>query len=98
MPWVLPWSVLPEVDYLLAARLGPDVERLFLRDLASSAFLIDWGSPSDLSRAYELNQLYADLNLRFPISRAYTLEADFLTDVGSYNRFGLSLKGYLKGF
>ena len=50
--------------------------------------------------AYDTNasKMLADLNLKFPVSRSYTLEADFLTDIGSYNRFGLALKGYLKGF
>src|SRR5688572_410835 len=25
--WILPWAILPEVDYLVASRLGPSVHR-----------------------------------------------------------------------
>lgn len=53
---------------------------------------------ADAAYDTEASKLYADFNLAFPVSRAYTLEAAFLTDIGSYNRVGLALKGYLKGF
>jgi uncharacterized protein len=61
--WLLPWAILPEVDYLLRARVDATAGRLFLRDLASSAFLVEWGTTSDLSRARELDERYADLGL-----------------------------------
>jgi predicted nucleic acid-binding protein len=35
--WIVPWAVLPEVDYLLARHLGPKVELAFLEDLAEGA-------------------------------------------------------------
>ena len=38
------------------------------------------------------------LNLKLPIATAYTLSLGAVTDLGSYKRFGLSLKGYLNVF
>ncbi len=62
--WVLPWAVLPEVDYLLAAHVGGRAQELFLADLAAGAFNVEWGDASDLERARELNERYRDLGLR----------------------------------
>lgn len=59
--WVLPWAVLPEVDYLLSARVGRDAQRAFLRDLAEGAFQVDWGRPEDLERAAELDARHPSL-------------------------------------
>jgi predicted nucleic acid-binding protein len=61
--WVLPWAVLPEVDYLLGAHVGGRARELFLADLAAGAFHVEWGNPSDLERAYELNERYRALGL-----------------------------------
>ena len=62
-PWLLPWAILPEVDYLLRTHVGVPAARLFLRDIAASAFLVEWGAGTDLARARELDERYADLNL-----------------------------------
>ncbi len=62
-PWLLPWAILPEVDYLLRTHVNVRAARLFLHDLVSSAFLVEWGSTSDLARALELDEIYADLGL-----------------------------------
>ena len=61
--WCLPWAVLPEVDYLLATRLGDKVERAFADDLAGGAFHVEWGETADLLRAAELNARYKSLRL-----------------------------------
>ena len=61
--WLLPWAILPEVDYLLRRRVGAEAGRLFLRDAASAAFPVEWGTTSDLARARELDERYADLGL-----------------------------------
>jgi uncharacterized protein len=39
--WVVPWAVLPEVDYLLSRKLGERVERAFLDDVARGAFAVE---------------------------------------------------------
>lgn len=61
--WVLPWAILPEVDYLLATHVGRRAEALFLEDLARGAYAVEWGEPEDLERACELAARYGDLEL-----------------------------------
>jgi len=61
--WVLPWAVLPEVDYLVSSRLGAPVARVFRADLADGLFNVEWNRGSDLQRAVELDEHYADLSL-----------------------------------
>jgi predicted nucleic acid-binding protein len=61
--WVLPWAILPEVDHLVASRLGSSVARVFRGDLARGLFLVEWGKGADLARAQELDERYGDLQL-----------------------------------
>ncbi len=61
--WVLPWAILPEVDYIVASRLGPATARAFRADLAQGLFYVEWDGASDLKRARELDAQYADLSL-----------------------------------
>lgn len=59
--WVLPWAILPEVDYLLRARAGPQAGETFLADLAEGRWAVEWGEDADLHRAHELTARYASL-------------------------------------
>ena len=61
--WVLPWAVLPEVDYLLAEHVGARAQERFAGDLASGAWAIEWGDPADLFRAEEIARRHRDLRL-----------------------------------
>ena len=61
--WVLPWAILPEVDYLLAAHVGIDAELAFVRDLAEGRYVLESGAEADLPRAWELCARYRDLRL-----------------------------------
>jgi hypothetical protein len=61
--WVLPWAILPEVDYLLGRHVSPRARRLFLDDLAAGAFPVEWGAQADLERAVALDRQYARLGL-----------------------------------
>lgn len=61
--WVLPWVVLPEVDYLVAKYLGAGTEEAFLDDLAAGTFAVEWGQPADLQRAADLAARYSALRL-----------------------------------
>lgn len=54
--WILPWAILPEVDYLLSTHLGPTAEEAFLADLASGAFSVEWGSEADLIEANRISK------------------------------------------
>lgn len=61
--WVLPWAILPELDYLLLEHVGIGAARAFLTDLAEGGYLVDWGDEDDLERAAELNAQYSALRL-----------------------------------
>ena len=61
--WVVPWAVLPEVDYLLATHVGSAAQDAFMADVASGAFGVEWGEPSDLAEAHEITLRYADLRI-----------------------------------
>ena len=59
--WVLPWAVLPEVDYLVRAELGARAGDAFLADLAAEAYHIEWGRENDLARAHQISRRYKAL-------------------------------------
>jgi len=61
--WVLPWAVLPEVDYLMSKLISAKAARLFLADVARGEYQVEWGRQADLIRANDLNRQYADLAL-----------------------------------
>ena len=61
--WLLPWAILPEVDYLVAKYVGTRAEERFVSDLSKGLFRIEWGSAEDVQRAEELDQQYRDLKL-----------------------------------
>lgn len=59
--WVLPWAILPEVDYLLSSPVSERAAMAFRADLAAGAFFVEWGEPQDLVRAHALCTRYAAL-------------------------------------
>jgi uncharacterized protein len=61
--WVLPWAILPEVDYLLGEHVGRRVQDRFLADLAAGAYAVAWGEESDMARAHALSVRYRALRL-----------------------------------
>ena len=61
--WVLPWAILPEVDYLLGAHVGAAAEKAFLRDVAEARLAVAWGDEADLARARAIDEKYASLRL-----------------------------------
>ncbi len=61
--WVLPWAILPEVDYIVESRLGAATARAFRSDLALGLFTVEWNGAADLKRAKQLDEQYADLAL-----------------------------------
>jgi predicted nucleic acid-binding protein len=61
--WVLPWAILPEVDYLVGAHLGARAQESFLADLADGAFAVAWGQESDLDEAQRLSARYPKLRI-----------------------------------
>src|SRR5690606_18059855 len=61
--WLLPWAILPEVDYLLQKYVGAQAERLFVRDVAEGRYVVEWASDRDLARATAINERHAGLEL-----------------------------------
>ena len=61
--WLVPWAVLPEVDYLLATHVGRRAQNAFLADLAQGAFSVEWGETADVVRAAAIDRKYRDLRL-----------------------------------
>jgi predicted nucleic acid-binding protein len=61
--WLLPWAILPEVDYLLAEHVGARAQERFASDLASGAWVIEWGDPGDLVRGQEIARRHRALRL-----------------------------------
>jgi predicted nucleic acid-binding protein len=48
--WVIPWAVLPELDYLARKRMSEDVARASVEDLRDGAFRVDARVDRDLRR------------------------------------------------
>ena len=61
--WVLPWAILPEVDYLIGTELGARAQEVFFADLAGAAFTIEYGGDRDLVRAQQIDRQYRALRL-----------------------------------
>jgi len=61
--WILPWAILPEVDYLATKYLGSAVARAFVDDLREGLFSVDSLVEKDLPRATELLAQYERLEL-----------------------------------
>jgi hypothetical protein len=61
--WILPWAILPEVDYLLALHVGAAAARAFMRDIAAGAYVVEWGQHRDLIRAGAICARYESLHL-----------------------------------
>jgi uncharacterized protein len=61
--WILPWAILPEVDYLVGAHIGVKAQEAWLDDLATGAFQIEWGVEADLTRAREIARRHRALRV-----------------------------------
>jgi hypothetical protein len=61
--WVLPWAILPEVDYLLGAHVGTSAQDAFVADLSDNSFAVEFGQEDDVDAALRITRQYADLRL-----------------------------------
>jgi uncharacterized protein len=61
--WLLPWAILPEVDYLVSAELGVRAQEAFLADVAEGSFVVEYGKHEDVVRARAIGRKYRTLGL-----------------------------------
>jgi hypothetical protein len=61
--WILPWAILPEIDYLVAEHVGGRARNAFLADLRDGAFNVAWGDDDVLAEAAALHASHASLGL-----------------------------------
>jgi predicted nucleic acid-binding protein len=95
--WILPWAILPEVDYLLAKHLGVVPQARFLEDLAEGLFHVDWGRDDDLAAAHRLCTRYRSLRLGLVdaavIATAERLNARAIATLDLRHFSAVSIKG-----
>jgi predicted nucleic acid-binding protein len=73
--WLLPWAILPEVDYLLANHVGTRAQDAFLADLADGSFAVAWGREDDLDAAERLARQHRALRIGLVDAVVMTLAA-----------------------
>ena len=61
--WLLPWAILPEIDYLVASELGARAREAFTADLADGSFAVEYGKHEDVVRAHAIGRKYRGLGL-----------------------------------
>jgi len=61
--WLLPWAILPEVDYLARKRLGSHVADAFAADVKEGLFRTDARLLADMKRAVVLLEQYSELDM-----------------------------------
>jgi hypothetical protein len=60
-PFLTPVTIVPEVTYLLATRLGAHAERAFVRSLADGEIGLEPVTPADCVRSSEIMAEYPDI-------------------------------------
>ena len=95
--WLLPWAILPEVDYLIGTELGATAQDAWLADLADGAFGIEWGREEDLAAAHRLHARYGALRLglvdALVIATAERLKADAIATLDLRHFGAVAIKG-----
>jgi hypothetical protein len=95
--WILPWAILPEVDYLVAQHLGAKAQEAFLRDLAAEAFSVEWGRDGDLDAARKICTRYRSLQLGLVdaavIATAERLNAESIATLDLRHFGAVAIKG-----
>lgn len=62
---LVPVTVIPEVDYLVAARVGVSGELAVLRDIVAGGFRLEQVTVADVARCADLIEQYADSDIGF---------------------------------
>ncbi|MDE3156271.1 MAG: PIN domain-containing protein [Acidobacteriota bacterium] len=95
--WLLPWAILPEVDYLVATHLGPKAQEAFMADLSSGAFSVEWGREADLTRAEQIQARHRALRMglvdAIVIATAERLKASAIVTLDLRHFGAVAIKG-----
>ena len=95
--WIVPAVILPEIDYLISTHLGAKAQEIFLDDLASGAFSVEWGCDEDLSVAYRICARYSALKVglvdAMVIATAERLNADAIATLDLRHFGAVTIKG-----
>jgi predicted nucleic acid-binding protein len=95
--WILPWAILPEIDYLVATHIGSRAEEAFLADLAEGAFHVEWGNETDLEAAHRLCAKHRALKLGLVdavvVSTAERLRAEAIATLDLRHFGAISIRG-----
>jgi predicted nucleic acid-binding protein len=83
--WILPWAILPEVDYLVTRELGAPAEQAWLDDLANGAFTVDSGARGDLAAAQALAKRYASLEFGLVDAIVMTMAERLRADIATFD-------------
>jgi predicted nucleic acid-binding protein len=95
--WVIPWAVLPEVDYLVSTHIGPQAQDLWMADVATGGFAVEWGRDGDLAVAERICRRYKSLRLGLVdsvvIALAERLRVDAIATLDLKHFGAVSIKG-----
>ncbi len=95
--WVLPWAILPEVDYLVSSHIGAKAQEAFLEDLVTGAFFVSWGDDEQLAKAQRLCRRYGSLRLGLVdavvITLAERLRAEAIATLDLRHFAAVSIRG-----
>lgn len=95
--WILPWAILPEIDYLLGQHVGTKAQETFLADLADGSFAVEWGRDEDLVQAQKICTRYRALRLglvdAIVIATAERLKAEAIATLDVRHFGAVQMKG-----
>lgn len=95
--WIVPWAILPEVDYLTARHLGAKAREAFMADLADNGFSVEWGRDEDLASAHRIHVRHRSLQLglvdALVIATAERLKAEAIATLDLRHFGAVAIKG-----
>ena len=95
--WIVPWAVLPEIDYLVTAHLGARAHEALLADLADGLFSVEWGRDEDLASAKRICSRYRALKIGLVdavvMATAERLKADAIATLDLRHFGAVTIKG-----
>jgi uncharacterized protein len=99
-PWIVPWAVLPELDYMARKFIGTQPAGKFLNDVKNGVFVVDSNIEADLPRAIELLTKKPSLGLVDAVVMAqaerYHATAVVTVDERDFNPWRMTLNRHLK--